>query len=102
MNAVTGVGAPSYTSGVHIWNGTAESLNASPAITNATPTIRPVETLAGIGHRLRQLGEIHRAGESVDQRNAVQQQAGCQRAEHEIFQPGLGGPQSSRANAAST
>ncbi len=26
MNAVTGVGAPWYTSGVHMWNGTAATL----------------------------------------------------------------------------
>ena len=30
MNAVTGVGAPWYTSGVHTWNGTAATLNAEP------------------------------------------------------------------------
>ena len=30
MNAVTGVGAPWYTSGVHMWNGAAETLNANP------------------------------------------------------------------------
>ena len=29
-NAVTGVGAPWYTSGTQIWNGTAATLNASP------------------------------------------------------------------------
>ena len=28
MNAVTGVGAPWYTSGVHMWNGTAGDLEA--------------------------------------------------------------------------
>ena len=28
MNAVTGVGAPWYTSGVHMWNGAAATLNA--------------------------------------------------------------------------
>ena len=39
--AVTGVGAPSYTSGVHIWNGTAEILNARPAETNTRPMRRP-------------------------------------------------------------
>src|SRR3954452_19290127 len=32
MNAVTGVGAPSYTSGVHMWNGAADALKASPAM----------------------------------------------------------------------
>src|SRR5262245_66590819 len=30
MNAVTELGAPWYTSGVHMWNGAAETLNASP------------------------------------------------------------------------
>src|SRR5436190_14774924 len=30
MNPVTSVGAPSYASGVHMWNGTAETLNANP------------------------------------------------------------------------
>src|SRR4030042_704150 len=30
MKAVTAVGAPWYTSGVHIWNGTAETLNPNP------------------------------------------------------------------------
>ena len=35
-NAVTGVGAPSYTSGAHIWNGTAAILNPMPAPTRIT------------------------------------------------------------------
>ena len=29
MNPVTGVGAPSYASGAHMWNGTAATLKAS-------------------------------------------------------------------------
>src|SRR5262245_39014704 len=37
MNAVTADGAPSYTSGVHWWNGTDEILNAKPTTTNASP-----------------------------------------------------------------
>src|SRR5262245_48425842 len=37
MNAVTGVGAPWYTSGVHQWNGTAATLNDSPTIISASP-----------------------------------------------------------------
>ena len=41
--AVTGVGEPSYTSGVHMWNGTAAILNASPANTNTRPTSSPAE-----------------------------------------------------------
>ena len=35
-------------------------------------------------------GEADRAGEAIDQRGAVQQHAGRQRPQHEIFQPGFG------------
>src|SRR5262245_37109585 len=38
MNPVTGVGAPSYTSGAHMWNGTAATLNPNPTTTNTNPT----------------------------------------------------------------
>src|SRR2546421_9689728 len=38
MNAVAGVGAPSYASGVHWWNGTTAALNASPTVTSASAT----------------------------------------------------------------
>ena len=34
---VTTVGAPSYTSGIHMWNGTAPSLKARPATMNTRP-----------------------------------------------------------------
>ena len=37
MNAVTGVGAPSYTSGVHWWNGATEALKHRPATHRAIP-----------------------------------------------------------------
>ncbi len=44
MNAVTGVGAPSYTSGAQAWNGTAATLKANPTSSSAKPTgsITPV------------------------------------------------------------
>ena len=35
---VTAVGAPWYTSGTHMWNGTAPNLKATPATRNARPT----------------------------------------------------------------
>jgi hypothetical protein len=35
-NPVIGVGAPSYTSGAHMWNGTAAILNPMPATTRMT------------------------------------------------------------------
>src|SRR5262249_11278845 len=38
-NAVIGVGAPSYTSGAHMWNGTAAILNPTPATTRITARI---------------------------------------------------------------
>src|SRR2546427_11979228 len=39
MNAVAGVGAPSYASGVHWWNGTTAALKPSPTVTRARATI---------------------------------------------------------------
>src|SRR3954471_932848 len=46
-NAVTGVGAPSYTSGVHMWNGTADTLKQRPASRKTKPKTRPTfETVA--------------------------------------------------------
>ena len=37
MNAVTGVGAPWYTSGVHMWNGTAATLKPRPTSEQREP-----------------------------------------------------------------
>ena len=37
MNAVTDVGAPWYTSGVHMWKGAAETLNAKPGEDHREP-----------------------------------------------------------------
>src|SRR5207237_1301420 len=42
MNPVTGAGAPSYTSGTHMWNGTAATLNANPEASRATEAYRSV------------------------------------------------------------
>src|SRR5947208_16813026 len=38
-NAVTGVGDPSYVSGAHVWNGTADTLNANPTTQNTIPKV---------------------------------------------------------------
>src|SRR5690242_17817800 len=43
MSAVTGVGAPWYTSGVQTWNGTAAALKSSPIATIDKPTYSSVE-----------------------------------------------------------
>src|SRR3954447_20870761 len=37
MNATTGVGDPWYTSGVHVWNGTAAILNPNPTSSRPNP-----------------------------------------------------------------
>ena len=38
-NAPTGVGAPSYTSGVHIWKGTMDNLKPKPTVTRTAPAM---------------------------------------------------------------
>ena len=48
MNAVTGVGAPWYTSGVHMWNGTAATLKPSPTSRSTSPA----EQRAGLEQRV--------------------------------------------------
>ena len=40
-NNVTAVGEPSYTSGAHIWNGTADILNAKPTSIKTIPNVKP-------------------------------------------------------------
>src|SRR5438552_588545 len=37
IKAVTGVGAPSYASGAHKWNGTTATLNPNPTMVNSIP-----------------------------------------------------------------
>src|SRR4051812_36826112 len=39
MKPVTDEGAPSYASGVHIWKGTADTLNAKPTTSNPSASI---------------------------------------------------------------
>ena len=56
-NAVTGVGAPSYVSGAHWWNGTAETLNAKPTMMRKMPAVRtgvvpPALTLTAMSPRI--------------------------------------------------
>ena len=40
-NNVTAVGEPSYTSGAHIWNGTADILKANPTKIKTIPKVNP-------------------------------------------------------------
>ena len=43
MKSVTLVGAPSYTSGSHMWKGTAPSLKATATTMNTRPMMTPSE-----------------------------------------------------------
>ena len=88
-NSVTPVGAPVYTSGTHMWNGTAPNLNATATTRNTRPRITPRlgSPVAIVG----QLVELERAGQSVDQRHAIQQHSRRDRAEQEVLHRGLGG-----------
>src|SRR5438067_804857 len=43
MKPVTGAGAPSYTSGTHMWNGTAATLKANPEASSAAEAKSRVE-----------------------------------------------------------
>src|ERR1700680_2804996 len=111
--AVTGVGAPSYTSGVHMWNGTADTLNARPAKRKTRPKMRPMDGVfaaaatpakvmvavepenrdapeSALFRRRTHAGKRDGAGEAVDQRRSVEQHARRQRAKHEILQARLG------------
>ena len=45
MKPLTGVGEPSYTSGAHMWNGTAETLKPMPM--SSSP--RPSDAISGSG-----------------------------------------------------
>ena len=45
--AVIGRGAPWYASGVHWWNGTAETLKPSPAVIKTRPMSRPGRAPSG-------------------------------------------------------
>ena len=79
-----------------MWNGTAETLKARPAITKTRPTTTPSAAALPAQQRLARSGEVGGAGEAVDQRGAVEQHARGQRAEDEVFQPGLGRAQRCR------
>ena len=83
-NAVTGVGAPSYTSGAHMWNGTAAILNPMPAATSDHGEDQARVVLLA-DERRRHHAQAGRARQAVHERHAVQQDAERKRAEQEIL-----------------
>ena len=89
MNPVTGVGEPSYTSGAHMWNGTAATLNPNPMIRSPSPSdaIRPSGLPASCAPGEREIGG---AGRAIDQRDAVEQETRRERPDQEILERRLG------------
>ena len=73
INAVTASGAPSYTSGVHTWNGTELSLNAMPTKNSPLPSSK--SRLVSYGERR----ERDRTARAEQQRHAEEQKARCHR-----------------------
>ena len=66
---------------------------------------RPARRAAGhvpAGQRSARRVEVERASEAVDQGAAIEQHAGGQRAQDEIFQPGLGRAQAGRGGMAAS
>jgi hypothetical protein len=51
MKAVTGVGAPWYTSGVQTWKGTAATLNPRPTSSSAKPPSRSPSSVSTLVSR---------------------------------------------------
>ena len=84
MNTVTQVGDPSYTSGIHMWNGTAPNLNPTPTMRKAMPNTRPMLCASAV-HGARDRREFQTAGHAIDDGHAVQQRAGCHGAQHEVL-----------------
>ena len=72
-----------------MWNGTAEILKARPASRKTRPKTRPSWRSPPLSAAAISC-EAGAAGEAVDQRDAVEQHAGGQRAEHEIFEARFG------------
>ena len=91
MISVTAVGAPWYTSGIHMWNGAAPSLNARPATMNTRPNTSTWCCTWPAADDLEHRADVQRAGGAVDHRQAVQQEAGGHRAEHEVLHRRFGG-----------
>ena len=87
MNVVTDVGAPWYTSGVHVWNGAALILNARPTKRSAMPAMSSGSTrVARALQRRADLGQLGVPGLPVDQRHAEEQEARREAAEQQVLQ----------------
>src|SRR5829696_7340437 len=81
MKPVTTVGAPSYASGDHMWNGTAAILNAKPTIKRPVPSRiigLPLIDCAAIAVDRRSMLVVP---DTVEERDAVKEERAGERAE---------------------
>src|SRR4029450_1909899 len=76
-NAVIGVGAPSYVSGAHVWNGTADTLKPDPGDPEDDAQRYRRRALCAC-QGCADVGQLGAARHAVEQRHAVQQHAGGQ------------------------
>jgi hypothetical protein len=85
MNAVTIVGAPFVRIGVHMWNGTADTLNAKP--TASSPTASSATVLGGVRRLRRQRRadrfDARRARQREGEGDAVKEERAREAAEQE-------------------
>jgi hypothetical protein len=87
MKAVTEVGAASYASGVHMWNGTAATLKPKPTSTSSAPATNSGLPATGeSGQELRDRAQVGGAGRAVDQGDAVEQESARERAQQEVLE----------------
>ena len=89
MNAVTGVGAPWYTSGVHWWKGAIEILNASPVRDQRHPHQDEGVARVAVGEHLVDLVEVGRSRRAVDERQPVEQRRRPERADDQVLEARL-------------
>ena len=85
MNAVTGVGAPWYTSGVQVWNGPTEPLNSRPTTSRPRPANSSVSDRSDPAAAAAMSRELHRTRVAVQQRQAVEEERRGERAEQEVL-----------------
>ena len=92
MKAVTGVGEPSYTSGVHTWNGALATLKPNPTNISAAATATSGPGAGSCSQCRADAFQVRGASGPENQGDAVQQERGGKRAQQEIFQRRLARP----------
>ncbi len=88
IKPTTGEGAPWYTSGVHTWNGAADTLNPRPMM--IMPSARNARCgVAVVPRASSDGGDRGRPGRSEGQRDAIQEERRRKRTQQEILQRSL-------------